>query len=211
MSQTEREAIAARRSASGLDGCLRSDAEDAFDKKPLPNYVAFRQPADLTFANDVHGLVSRDRTQRAVHRAESLTGNYPLLHKAVILLNDVIPVLRSPAPAVPAEFAVSLQFADRGGVSRMTIHIDDSRPGLPTRAGESLWPPPDPGLATAGTRSYLPPNQRRDINRPICRPHARKFHRPARIVWVGASRAGCADSESGLSAEPSGRRLSDRH
>ncbi len=72
VSQTEREAIAARRSASGFDGYLRSDAEDAFDKKPLPNYVAFRQPADLTFANDVHGLVSRDRTQRAVHRAESL-------------------------------------------------------------------------------------------------------------------------------------------
>ena len=62
VSQTEREAIAARRSASGFDGCLRSDAEDAFDKKPLPNYVAFRQPADLAFANDVHGLVCRDRT-----------------------------------------------------------------------------------------------------------------------------------------------------
>ena len=92
MSQTEREAIAARRSASGFDGCLRSDAEDAFDKKPLPNYVAFRQPADLAFSNDVDGLVSRDRTQRAVRRPEPLTGDQPFLHKAVILLNDVIPV-----------------------------------------------------------------------------------------------------------------------
>jgi hypothetical protein len=66
----------------------------------------------------------------APSRPEPLTRNHPFLHKAVILLDDVVHVLRLPAPAVPAEFAGSLQFSDRRRVSRTTTDIDDTRPRL---------------------------------------------------------------------------------
>jgi hypothetical protein len=49
----------------------------------------------------------------------------------MILLNDVVHVLRWPAPAVPAQRARLLQLSDGGRVSWMAIHIDDSRPDLP--------------------------------------------------------------------------------
>ena len=44
---------------SSLSG---GDAEYPLDEALLANDIAFRQPADLTFANHVHGLVSRDGT-----------------------------------------------------------------------------------------------------------------------------------------------------
>ena len=52
--------------------------------------IAFRSPADLTLANDVHCLVSRDRVQGSRHRPEPLTGGDPLLHQAMILFYDVV-------------------------------------------------------------------------------------------------------------------------
>ena len=66
-----------------------------------------------------------------------LACHHPLLHKAMILLNDVVHVLRGSAPAVPAQYARLLQFSDCGRVSWMAIHIDDSGPDLTRTQCES--------------------------------------------------------------------------
>jgi hypothetical protein len=57
------------------------DAEYPFDEALLSNDIAFGQLADLTFANDVYGLVSRDAAQGAVCRPEPLARHHPLRHK----------------------------------------------------------------------------------------------------------------------------------
>ena len=46
---------------------LCGDTEQMFDEPLLADRIAFRQPADLTFANYVYCLISRDRAQRAVN------------------------------------------------------------------------------------------------------------------------------------------------
>jgi hypothetical protein len=87
------------------------DAEYPLDEAFRSNDVAFRQPANLTFANDVHCLVSRDAAQCAACRAKPLARYYSLLDEAVILLNHVVHVLRWPAPALSAQYARLLQSA----------------------------------------------------------------------------------------------------
>jgi len=99
------------------------DAERALDEAHLANDIAFRQPADLSFADDVHGLVSRDGAECAVWRPEPLARHHPLLHKAMILFTDVVHVLRWPTPALPPQFARLLQLSDCGRVSWMAIPL----------------------------------------------------------------------------------------
>jgi hypothetical protein len=101
------------------------NSERTRDETLLSDHIAFFEPADLTFTDNVHRLVSRNRTQCAVRRTEPLTGQHALLHKTMVLLNDVVQVRRWSALAPPAEFAVLLQFCDRGGISRVTGNIDD--------------------------------------------------------------------------------------
>ena len=47
-----------------------TDSEQAFNEADLANDVAFGQPFHLSFANHVHGLVSRDRSDRPVGGSE---------------------------------------------------------------------------------------------------------------------------------------------
>ena len=68
MSQMDNEAMPDWRHALVSRIFSSGDAENPVDETHLSDDIAFRQPADLTFANDVHGLVSRDAAQCAVHR-----------------------------------------------------------------------------------------------------------------------------------------------
>jgi hypothetical protein len=95
----------------------------------------------------------------------------------------------------------------------MTIDIDDSRPSLACTQCEpekAFGRNQIPVRRLTENRSYLRPNRWRDISKSICRPHAGKFHRPARIDWVAASPSECADSESAHNTEPSAQSWSDR-
>ena len=67
-------------------------SEDSFYETHLSCCIAFREPADLTLTNDVHCLVSCDGAQGSRRRPEPLTRGDPLLHKAVILFNDVVQI-----------------------------------------------------------------------------------------------------------------------
>jgi hypothetical protein len=90
--RTECEALIAHRRESVPLYFSGGEAEYPFDEALLPSDISFRQPADMTFANDVHGLLSRDAAQGAVCRPEPLARHHPLLHKKPILLNDVVHV-----------------------------------------------------------------------------------------------------------------------
>jgi hypothetical protein len=130
------------------------------------------QPADLTFANDVRGIVPRGGARRDI-QPEPLTRDRPLLYKTMLLLNDVVLVGYWPTLTVQAQFALSLQIPNRGRISWMTIDIETRGRGLPRTQRE-------------------PQKARLD---------GRNFHRPARTDWDGASRAECADAESTRNTE----------
>jgi hypothetical protein len=62
--------------------CLSGyDSEQSFDEALLPEDLAFRQPTNLTFSNDVHCFIARDRAQGSLHGSKSLTGRDPVWRK----------------------------------------------------------------------------------------------------------------------------------
>src|SRR5215469_18875222 len=87
-------------------------------------------PADLTFADDVHGLVSRYRVQRAIDGSEPLASHDRLLHETMILLKDVVEVGCPSTPAPLTKFARAFQLFDSSRIRRMAIHVDHSRAEL---------------------------------------------------------------------------------
>ena len=68
------------------------DAECTFDEAHLTDGVGFWQPADLTFADNVHCLVSRDRIQSAINGPEPLAGHDSLLQETMIRFKNIIDV-----------------------------------------------------------------------------------------------------------------------
>ena len=87
-------------------------------------------PADLTFADDVHGLVSSNRVQCAIDGSEPLASQDALLHETMILLEDVVELGCPSAPAPRTKFAGAFQLLDGRRVRRMAIHVDHSRAEL---------------------------------------------------------------------------------
>ena len=69
-------------------------------------------PADLTFAEDVHGLVSRNRVQRAIDGSEPLASHDPLLDETMILRKDVVEVGCPSTPAPLTKFAGAFKLRD---------------------------------------------------------------------------------------------------
>ena len=55
-----------------LPGITDAASPQVLDESHLANDVILGYPADLTFANDVHGLVSRNRVQCAIDGSEPL-------------------------------------------------------------------------------------------------------------------------------------------
>jgi len=72
------------------------------------NDVILGYPADLTFANDVHGLASRNRVQCAIEGSEPLASHDPLLHETSILRQDFIEVGCPSTPARLSKFSGAL-------------------------------------------------------------------------------------------------------
>lgn len=60
------------------------DAVNLVDKPDLLDHITLRKPADLTFPDHVHRLVSRDRVQRAVRGPEPEAGGDSLLDEPMI-------------------------------------------------------------------------------------------------------------------------------
>ena len=82
-----------------------SDAVNSVYELDLPDDVTFRQPADLTFSDHVHRLISSDRIQRAIHRPEPKTSGDSLLDKPMILFQYIIQVRGGPAAASPSQLS----------------------------------------------------------------------------------------------------------
>ena len=68
------------------------DAERTFDEAHLTDGVGFWQPANLTFADNVHCPVSHDRVQSAINGPEPLAGHDSLLQETMIRFNHIIDV-----------------------------------------------------------------------------------------------------------------------
>ena len=67
-----------------------SDAVNLVYEPDLPDDVALRQPADLTFSDPVHRLISRNRIHGTLRRPEPKAGDDSLLDEAMILFQDII-------------------------------------------------------------------------------------------------------------------------
>jgi hypothetical protein len=67
-----------------------SDSEECVDELTLTDYVAFGQPANLTFPDQVHRLIPFDGPARAFCRPETETRYDALFDETVVLFNDVI-------------------------------------------------------------------------------------------------------------------------
>src|SRR5262249_53161619 len=69
---------------------LRCNPEDLLDVMHLTEDVSLCQPPDLSLANHIHCLISRDGSQRSVDGSEPQAGGHALLHESVILLQHII-------------------------------------------------------------------------------------------------------------------------
>jgi hypothetical protein len=105
-----------------------SDAVNLVDEPDLPDNIALREPADLTFSDHVHRLISRDCFQRAAYRPKPEAGGNSLLNETMILFQDIVHVLRWPAAAPPPRLPRLLQFRHGCGIGGMSVDVDDSRP-----------------------------------------------------------------------------------
>jgi hypothetical protein len=65
--------------------------------------------------------------------SESLTRSDPPFDGSVVLLHNIIQVAYGPASAAPAEFAGLLEFGYDFGIRGVSIHVNDSRPGMAWR------------------------------------------------------------------------------
>lgn len=101
-------------------------AEDTLDEAHLTDSVDLREPADLPLADDIHCFVPRNRVQRTVDLAKPLTDDDPLLHVAMVLLENDVHVRRPPTLATLAQSSRAFQVRYRGGVRRVPIDIDDA-------------------------------------------------------------------------------------
>jgi zeaxanthin glucosyltransferase len=78
--------------STGLSSISGSDAECALNEARLSNDVAFCEPADLAFPDDVHRLVSRNRVERPVNGTEPLARHHSFFHETMVLFDDVVQV-----------------------------------------------------------------------------------------------------------------------
>jgi len=56
----------------------------------LPDHIALRQPPDLAFPDQMHGLVTFDRSHSRFRRSKPQARSNALLDEPAILLNDVV-------------------------------------------------------------------------------------------------------------------------
>jgi hypothetical protein len=96
-----------------MQGYPRSSrgTQDPVNECDLPKQIVLCQPPDLSFADHVHCLVSRDRVQRATDRSKLQSRGDSLLDEAVVLFHDIVHVRRRPATAPRCQFAGLLSSA----------------------------------------------------------------------------------------------------
>ena len=103
------------------------------DELTLTDWIARRQPADLSLPDGMHRLIALYRSPRTLCRTESEVRRDPLLDKTMVLLDDVVQIGSGSAATSSAQFTRFPQLGDGAGVRGMAVHIDYTRRGTATR------------------------------------------------------------------------------
>jgi hypothetical protein len=74
----------------GINWELCRDAKEGMNQSDLPDHIALRQPPDLAFPDQVHRLVSFDRSHSPFRRPKPQARSNALLNEPMVLFNDVV-------------------------------------------------------------------------------------------------------------------------
>ena len=84
-------------------------------------------PSNLFLPHHMDRFLTLNRSSRGLELSESLLGVHSPLDGAMVLLDNVVPVLHRPVPTVTAESSFLLHSRDRGGTDGRQIRVDDAR------------------------------------------------------------------------------------
>ena len=96
----------------------------------LRDRIRFRYPPHSAFPNHVHRFNPLQRPPRRGKRPVTFRQLRPLLHRAMVLFNDVVEILALPQTDSTRQDAFHFQRFDCGRKSRVLVHVDDPWHGI---------------------------------------------------------------------------------
>jgi hypothetical protein len=188
---------------------LRLFAPDP-DELDLPAHIAFRQPSHLAFPDHMQNLVPLNRSPRAIEGSKALTGIHPALDRSMVLLYDIVQVRAGSTATSAPKSPFLLQLRDHFPIRRITIHGDDSRPGMTGSLQGFLKESFGGSRVTLGGKPEVDRGTGR-IHGTIpgiatSHPGKCRFRRPSRSRWSVSVRVGIFCSIRAHSAAPNATR-----
>jgi hypothetical protein len=110
-----------------------SARQQARNELSLAVGIALSQPSHSSFVDHVHRLDSLKCTPNAGKRAVCFGQPETFLHRAVVLLHDVVQVSELPEPNPTRQKPFGIQFLHGGWIRRVLVHVHHSGGRIPRR------------------------------------------------------------------------------